>query len=995
MKRSSLICTSVAPLLLCACSEKKVELARPEPIRTVQDKPKDDDQTLPPIILRAQRKEIQVRKWPDLKENPFVFEVFGREAKSVTLTLIDTECSHHFEVYKSQIRTVTDSGPGTERCDLKLRGMTASGATAELDFVVIIVPEPAPMLTVSEETLRGIVSDEAGAFEFLLTGGGHLELTASSCPNTFVVNGMRLVPASASILAGPRKCSYTVVGSAGGVKSNPLTVHLELSANTDPLRFSPDRIARNLGNWADATALRPALLGYGGGTAVPTVVSNGCPDEFEMVDGSIVPRIRQGMVREEKTCEILLSAQNRLGEKATLTITQTLKPPAGLVLHAEPQSMEAVELADLQPVRLKLNGPGSDDAKIQIADATPECRTWFRVAGRSLQAAPPQGVRIVGPQTCQLTLVAVSPQNAPSQSVVVTAVLKAPPPVSLSASPSFQTVGPDLRAQPVELDARGYGSPLSLFVRSSSCDSPLFRIVGNQLRVVAEQWPGAQTCRLELGVRDVLEREASAPVTIDFFKKPLALSISSAKQTLAEPADFIPMELTVANALNPQNVTFEIRNQTCADFFSVAGNAIAIRDLQRGLNCSAQVVAREGNELSPEQTIQVRTTAGAFAVRLAQTALLLKPGSPAQEVPIQLENAPGTSVFFERLDTTDYQAPCVRAGVFNVDPGKMIVRVLVPQGMAPQSCELEFRAVAGEVRSPSVRLRLEIGTPDKTIADYCKDAATAADTRAAIEKVRAQVSRKGHFLEPANCDQIHSQLETSAFWRHLRFPGIGLKDFSLFRSLRATEDLDLSDNRLTGITLPADWDRLRTVRLSNNPQLKDIVVEKTIPSVRILHLDGTGVKSLAFLKNFPNLETLTLPETGADLAVLRELGKLRHLHASGLALTDTALAQIGALTTLETLSLRQCHLQSIEPLAALTRLKILNLEQNTLRNVEPLASLGALEGLFMAKNPLRSTQGMEGLAKLKVMNLPESLACPAHLGRTTTQSGTRFCTWSR
>jgi Leucine-rich repeat (LRR) protein len=105
-------------------------------------------------------------------------------------------------------------------------------------------------------------------------------------------------------------------------------------------------------------------------------------------------------------------------------------------------------------------------------------------------------------------------------------------------------------------------------------------------------------------------------------------------------------------------------------------------------------------------------------------------------------------------------------------------------------------------------------------------------------------------------------------------------------------------------------------------------------TLRVLHLAGTDVSEdgLAALQTFRELVELTVGDSRlhAGIADLAAWPRLRTLSLVGLDLTDKALPQLAARTSLVTLDLSATEIRDPSPLAALPRLRALGIAQTKL-----------------------------------------------------------------
>ena len=140
------------------------------------------------------------------------------------------------------------------------------------------------------------------------------------------------------------------------------------------------------------------------------------------------------------------------------------------------------------------------------------------------------------------------------------------------------------------------------------------------------------------------------------------------------------------------------------------------------------------------------------------------------------------------------------------------------------------------------------------------------------------------------------------------------------------------------------------------------------------------------LKWMPYIEELTiLGGSFTDIRVLGELTRLRYLCISDIVMSKSSLQVIAGLPLLQDLSLRNCSISSIAPLAVCTELTHLDLSGNAIRDIAPLAGLLKLQELNLQSNAVINPQDISTLPALQVLDLSYNyLATTAPLGSLTT-----------
>ncbi len=135
----------------------------------------------------------------------------------------------------------------------------------------------------------------------------------------------------------------------------------------------------------------------------------------------------------------------------------------------------------------------------------------------------------------------------------------------------------------------------------------------------------------------------------------------------------------------------------------------------------------------------------------------------------------------------------------------------------------------------------------------------------------------------------------------------------------------------------------------------------------------TEVSNFSDMKHFPYLKKLSITGCGnADLTSLSSLSELKELSISDAQISLDSLKAIGALRSLEKLTLSNCGLSTISPLESLTALTYLDLSNNTLRNIGIFAGFTKLQQLHMSANALTDLDAISGLAELKVLDVSQN-----------------------
>lgn len=185
-----------------------------------------------------------------------------------------------------------------------------------------------------------------------------------------------------------------------------------------------------------------------------------------------------------------------------------------------------------------------------------------------------------------------------------------------------------------------------------------------------------------------------------------------------------------------------------------------------------------------------------------------------------------------------------------------------------------------------------------------------------------------------------------------------------------------SENDYTDITIPADWQQLEYLNLSDNKNLRHLTFEAALP--RLQHLDGSdsGLKTLSILAGFEGLQWLDVSRNKLErLSLEGTFPKLTYCDFSGnklnqlempdcpklqyLYLNDNQLVKLvfrASLLALEILHLKNNKLTTIDWSRGFRQLETLYLQENQIASIEPdfLDNLLNLKSLYLQGNPIQN-----------------------------------------
>ena len=137
--------------------------------------------------------------------------------------------------------------------------------------------------------------------------------------------------------------------------------------------------------------------------------------------------------------------------------------------------------------------------------------------------------------------------------------------------------------------------------------------------------------------------------------------------------------------------------------------------------------------------------------------------------------------------------------------------------------------------------------------------------------------------------------------------------------------------------------------------------EFTVPEDAAVYSDLAGMI---------NLKTLSISNAkSADFSFIANLQSLESLSISGISLDTAMLNVIATPANLTYLSLTDCTISSIIPLANLKNLVTLDLSNNSIRDLSALVNLLNLEELYLQYNAVRDLGVVTSLPNLKVLDL--------------------------
>ena len=164
---------------------------------------------------------------------------------------------------------------------------------------------------------------------------------------------------------------------------------------------------------------------------------------------------------------------------------------------------------------------------------------------------------------------------------------------------------------------------------------------------------------------------------------------------------------------------------------------------------------------------------------------------------------------------------------------------------------------------------------------------------------------------------------------------------------------------------------------------------KTMRSLTNLYLFDNHLASLRSFEDLPSLQVLLLSGNKLkDLSGLENCRRLRKLHLNNNYITN--LSVLGELPNLTDLQLSENRICDIRTLAKLGQLKELHLQFNHIRNVESLKFLNKLQRLSLSGNLIESFSFLAALENLYTLNISNNfLASKPNMDRLESLSNSR------
>ncbi|MFW5737405.1 MAG: CotH kinase family protein [Spirochaetota bacterium] len=204
----------------------------------------------------------------------------------------------------------------------------------------------------------------------------------------------------------------------------------------------------------------------------------------------------------------------------------------------------------------------------------------------------------------------------------------------------------------------------------------------------------------------------------------------------------------------------------------------------------------------------------------------------------------------------------------------------------------------------------------------------------------------------------------------------GVRDLADLRALPNLTTLDLAGNRIDSIEPIGSLSHLRELDLSDLGTCGqgELDLRPLARSQTLERLDLSGNRACSRfpgLERLTRLESLSLRNTGlSSLDPIDSISRLRDLDLRGTDLADADVSPLASLRAIERLNLRDSGVRRIDALADLTTLTYLNLHSNPgIESLEPVRGLRRLRTLIIRNVPLRDPTILRRLTSLRRLNV--------------------------
>lgn len=190
-------------------------------------------------------------------------------------------------------------------------------------------------------------------------------------------------------------------------------------------------------------------------------------------------------------------------------------------------------------------------------------------------------------------------------------------------------------------------------------------------------------------------------------------------------------------------------------------------------------------------------------------------------------------------------------------------------------------------------------------------------------------------------------------------------------TLASLRKLGLADNLVTDIRGVTGLPELRDLDLRRNPGLVDVSAAGTLPLLGRFWAGGGGQSiDLSALAGLQVLRRVVYTDGGTtDLSVVGQLPALEVLDFSRTPLSAENIEQISFAGRLQSLTIEDCGVTSLEPLRANSLMESLRAARNGFGNVAFMEGWPRASDVDVSENPITDLAGVEALEILRVFNV--------------------------
>ena len=204
--------------------------------------------------------------------------------------------------------------------------------------------------------------------------------------------------------------------------------------------------------------------------------------------------------------------------------------------------------------------------------------------------------------------------------------------------------------------------------------------------------------------------------------------------------------------------------------------------------------------------------------------------------------------------------------------------------------------------------------------------------------------------------------------RELRLSNNAIANLSPLSGLTELRALWLYFNEIVDLSPLSGLTALRDLRLSDNPTVADLSPLSHLTALETLALENNAIQDLSSLSGLTALQDLYLSGNAiTDLSLLSGLTALQGLHLN--ANEVVGLSPLSDLRALRWLALNDNAIADLSPLSGLTTLVWLELRNNAILDLSPLSDMTALTVLLLSGNEILDLSPLSGLTALETLFL--------------------------